>query len=320
MYNDGYVQQDYTSSTTPRERTRDGNTGNIRFYSDDQVVEGEDGSKDLVFHTFGAEGTGEQYEADASGAGGFELGYNRFLSQKRRFGWEVGIGFNGFDSDYKDAVNSSLYGTKYVHDVVNGDPAIPTTDDDDDDSTPEVPDPPYTGDTSRPTDADDLADYVLINLDPNVGGDGTPGSTMTAEELSQYTATVDSDMRFRSSMFTLRFGPTYNMELGHRFSLSMGAGVSTMYYSGDLDAIEYLNIEELGTIATTGLRKESDNEVLFGGYVQTTAAYQINERVNFYSGFQYQSSGNFEMQGEKYNVDVDMGSQMFVKTGFGVAF
>ncbi|MDP0500142.1 MAG: hypothetical protein Q7P63_08565 [Verrucomicrobiota bacterium JB022] len=304
---DGHVGQDYIVKTVDgfsyRERPKDGKTGYFGYKEDRQVDPSLENQDNLALHNFGSVASDASYKGDGSSGMGFDLNYKRFLSEKKGLGWTAGFNFSGFDSDFNDSVDAGLRGTKYLYELTGDDlAALPDNDAKDGKK-------PYNGDDIR-----DDKDKTFVSLNPDLI------SGMTPDQLDDYTHTVDGDIRFRSSMFSFRLGPTYNLDLTKRISLNFAAGVSSTYYSGTLDAIEFLNIEGLGQVGTTGLTKERNSDVLFGGYVETKAAYQLNERVNFYSGVQYQSSGNFNMAVDDYNVDVDLGSQMYVKTGFGVAF
>ena len=312
-YDDGYLRQDFVSTTLVTGGT-DGSesvpstntdaTSNFSYASASQLDPSDPSA--LLFHRYASAGDPDvEFSGESDGAFGWELSYTKYITRKRNLGIQVGFSFNGFDSGFNKSIDADLYIQEFRHSMANG--AI----------VPDLPDPvenedgtitqdPYVGDVAREDVASgDLLEWI---------------ASEESEELIADGAVVDSKADLRSSVYNFRAGPKYHLELGRSFALSLGLGVSAIYYSGEFSAYEILQNPAEGVNPSRGLTTTNDSEWQVGGYVDASAYYNFSERVSLFSGMQVQSGSSYTQRNEEREVNVDFSSQIYVHAGLGIRF
>lgn len=312
-YDDGTVQQDITlvPGTQTGVPNTDNKTGNFSYYNESQVV---NNGKELEYHRYATMSSDPNlsYAGSASSNIGWELNYTRFINRKRNLAFQMGFSFNGFDSRYNDTVTTDLEIITYSHPAVDGG------------TIPELP-PVKEGETQKPYEGTIIRkdDGTVIAQGPNQGD----GEIVTRTEHDG--ALVNSRMDVRSAMYNFRAGPTYSLDLGKKFSLSVGAGVSALFIDGEFRAAEKItalfpNESGEGTISIRPREEQSTvsnaNDWQVGGYIDASAHWNVSERVSFFSGMQYQTGTNFNQENESRQVDIDFSSQVYMHAGFGIRF
>jgi hypothetical protein len=312
-YDDGYLSQDYIETTLVA-GGEDGSeiipspntdaTANFG-YADPGQVNSSDPSA-LLFHRYESVGNPDVELAGSSdGSLGWELSYTKYINRKRNLGFQVGFGFNGFDSDFNEDIDANLYIQTYKHNMANGVdvPALPDPIVNEDGTTTQAP---YIGD--------------VVREDVNTGDLLEWAASENPEEIIADGAVVNSRADLRSSVYNFRAGPTYNLSLGKSFAVSVGLGVSAIYFNGEFSAYEILENPGEGADPSRGLTTTNDSEWQVGGYVDANAYYYFSDRVSLFSGMQMQSGSTYSQQNEEREVSVDFSSQIFVQAGLGIRF
>lgn len=305
-YDDGVIRQDYVAreviggdgqlETLP---TSDEVSSNFGFLDADQLRGLDDGGTGVAFRRF-ASSIGDEahaHEVGNSGSVGWEMRYRRFIDTSTRFALQVGFGFNGFDSSFDDTIQADL---RVAEDIFRLLGALPDVDEDEGQA--------FLGERIR-TEESTLIQWSPENDDP-------------LEFTVDDGATVRSTVDFRSSVVSLRFGPTYDMDLFGRMSLSFGAGVATGLYSSKFSVFETMEIDDVLFAPTRERVITSDKDFFYAGYIDAGASYRINERVRFFSSVQYQGAGGEHTHRgrDERVVEVDLDTQIYVNAGFGIRF
>ncbi len=306
-YDDGSLHQDYERRVIIAPDgmgdvpTTDSSTAAFIFKRGDQY-ESHDGGE-VRFHRYASAPADATFahEAGASSSLGWELRYRRFLDQRGRLAFMVGVGFNGFDTNFNESLPADLKIKEYVHKLAHGSISDPKDD--------------YSGNRVR----GESPTLEWTPVDPNPSEEPRPGE-----------ATVDADVRFRSTVVSLRMGPTYDLHLFDRFSLNLGAGLSAIAYSSRFAVRETLNMNSNSEKSTDDLvirnpvREQtitSEQDYMYGGYVDVGASYQLNNRMRVFSSVQYQgATGNYSHENQDRTIEVDFDTQIYVNAGLGIRF
>ncbi len=305
QYDDGVIRQDYEGreviggdgqlESVP---TMDEVSANFAFFSAEQLRDLGDGGTGVAFSRFAASPSEARFahEVDSSGSAGWEMRYRRFIDTSTRFALQVGFGFNGFDSSFDESIQADLRVAEDIFRLIG--------------SLPDFPEEgqAYSGTRIRADDS------LLINWSPEEGE--------SRQFVMEDDATVRSSVDFRSSIVSLRMGPTYDMDLFGRMSLNFGAGVAAGLYSSKFSVFETMEIEEVLFIPQRERVITADKEFFYAGYVDAGASYRINERVRFFSSVQYQGAGgdHTHLGQDDRTVEVDLDSMIYVNAGFGIRF
>ncbi len=312
-YDDGYLAQDYLTATlvgggdSGAQRIPSPNTAataNFGYRSADQLDPADPAA--LLFHRYAAVGAADaQLDGSASGALGWEINYTRYLTKRRNLGLQVGFGFSGFDSRFNDSVPADLYIKEYRHRMADG-AAVPPLPDPVVGEDGTVTQPPYAGPVVREeTDPANLLSWIA-------GG--------VSEDVLEAGATVETRADLRSSIYNFRAGPTYDLALGRRFAMRMGAGVSAVYYTGQFSAYEVLQNPSGGENPSRALTTTTASEFQVAGYLDASAHYRINQRVSLFSGLQMQSGNTYTQYNEEREARVDFSTHVSVHAGLGIRF
>jgi hypothetical protein len=305
-YNDGQLLQDFQRGPAGpdgqaglTQPTTDNNTGFFAFINESQRFD----DSTLLFHRYAATSDPDVVYAGASNSSmGWEINYTRYFGRKRALGWQVGFGFNGFDSRFSDSITGDLEVKEFMHKLAQGvTPELPAADSEGNQA-------PYSGTAVRAG----TTSQPLLNFDPV---DADPASSVITDG-----ATIQSRVDMRSAVYTLRSGPTFNLNLGSKFGVTFGAGVNALFYSGEFSATETLEgVEGSGNIL--GPRQSTTaNEWQVGGYLDAIANYRMTERMNLFSGIQYVGGSTYSQGNSGRNAEIDFSSQLYIQAGMGIRF
>ncbi|MCC5805941.1 MAG: hypothetical protein JJU00_06385 [Opitutales bacterium] len=305
QYDDGVIRQDYQGrevvggdgqlESVP---TTDEFSANFAFQREGQIRDLGDGETGVAFSRFAASPSDPQFahEVGSSGAMGWEMRYRRFIDTSTRFAMQVGFGFNGFDSSFDESIQADLRVAEDIFRLIG--------------SLPDFPEEgqAYNGTRIRGDDS------LLIHWSPEEGE--------SREFVVEDDATVRSSVDFRSSIVSLRMGPTYDMDLFGRMSLNFGAGIAAGLYSSKFSVFETMEIDSVLFVPQRELVVTADRDFFYAGYVDAGASYRINERVRFFSSVQYQGAGGDHTHRgqDERTVEVDLDTQIYVNAGFGIRF
>jgi len=217
----------------------------------------------------------------------------------------VGFSFNGFDSRFNDSISADLYVQEFRHNMADGS-EVPPLPDPVENSDGSITQDPYVGDQLQPIEGStDLLDWLVSE---------------ESDELIMDGATVSAQADLRSSVYSFRAGPTYNLAMGNAFGLNLGAGVSAIYFNGRFSAYEILLDSGAEIDPSRSLTTTEDSEWQVGGYVDASAYYNMTDRVSVFSGLQFQSGSTYNQENEERQASVDFSSQVYVHAGLGIKF
>jgi hypothetical protein len=312
-YEDGYISQDYIQASLVdggaegTDRIPSPNTAaSSNFgYRNASQVDPNDPSV-LIFHRYASQNDPlESFSGRSSGSLGWELNYTKFLNSKRNLGLQVGFAFTGFDSRFRDSIDADLYVQEFRHRMADG--AV----------VPDLPDPLVDADGNETQEG---YQGEVVREDVAIGDLLEWAASEQSEELLLDGAVVESQADLRSSLYNFRAGPTYTTNLFNKVALQLGAGVSALYYAGQLSAYEMLQNPAGGANPSRGLTTTQSEEWQVGGYLDASASYQFTDRVNLFSGMQLQSGSTYTQENEERRANVDFSSQVYVHAGIGIRF
>lgn len=312
-YEDGYISQDYIRTslvdggTEGTDRVPSPNTGataNFGYRSASQLDPNDPSV--LIFHRYASENDPtEEFSGRSSGSLGWELNYTKYLNAKRNLGLQVGFAFTGFDSRFRDSIDADLYVQEFRHRMADG-AAVPDLPEPVVDADGNTTQEGYQGEVVR----DEVASGDLLEW----------AASEATEDLVLDGAVVQSQADLRSSLYNFRAGPTYSASLFNKFALQVGAGITALYYAGQLSAYEMLQNPAGGANPSRGLTTTQSEEWQVGGYLDASASYQFTDRVNLFSGMQLQSGSTYVQENEERRANVDFSSQIYVHAGIGIRF
>jgi hypothetical protein len=158
---------------------------------------------------------------------------------------------------------------------------------------------------------------------PPAGYHGGPGGTLSLPSDPVGTGTDTADGRITGSrtldviLYTFRLGPTLYWDLNQRLGLTLGGGPALGLVSGHLD------YDETITTATTTTRNKGridGTDVVYGGYVNATLTYHVEDNGDFYLGFQYMPLGDATISGDGREGKLNLGGQMYITAGINWPF
>lgn len=283
-YDDGYVYTDTSGS-------HDGLTW---YWGYDNSATQVSGNNILLDRTTDSALPGEQ-SADAAQNPGFELAYDRQFGVKEkwhhlRYGLEGAVNFQPLSFN----VGGLFTGT--LARVTDAYPFTPGT-------TPPTatPSDPYQGSYQGPG--------FVIGTTPTISTVLTPGVTLLAQDH------LDADL------WGFRAGPYLELPLGEKekLTLRLSAGLAVGLLDANASWQETLTLPNNGgTTVTSGSGKDFD--VLWGGYFDLDAAYQISRRWGVAAGVQLQDLGTYDHNFGGRVAELDMSQSVFVKVGVSYSF
>lgn len=313
IYDDGVIRQDFVreeiiggDAALELAPSVDGRTSNFVFRSQDQVQEDDT----VAFSRFATAPIDPhaEYRADSGNVMGWEIQYRRFIDRSPRFAFAVGVGFSGFDTSLNETVETDLLVQTFFHRLSGegGRPTLPPPEFNDEGEV--VRQPPFQGPRIRP-DQPILVDFDPITQEP-------------LEEVIAGGAEVSSSLEFRSAVVSLRAGPTYDLDLGRRFNLTFGAGLSASVYSSKFSVFEMIRLTDGQQFDRPGARRiTSDYDFLFGGYLDANASYRMNDRMRLFSGVQVHGmTSDYTQTNEARRAEVSIDNQVYINAGIGIRF
>jgi hypothetical protein len=182
---------------------------------------------------------------------GVELAYGRSLGRVlgARLAWELGLGL--MPVGIQDARTLTATFARTVHSFDTGDIVMPTA--------------PYNGGPSGvgPT----IRDVATALPD-----DSTQGSVTGSRSLEL-------------NLYSLRFGPNLQWELGPRWAVSAGAGFAVGIVSGDYVFDETLVLADGSSTRNAGAFGAT--KAVFGGYASANLIFHLQKHAALYVGAQF---------------------------------
>ncbi|MDB6066751.1 MAG: hypothetical protein JWR26_2959 [Pedosphaera sp.] len=222
-------------------------------------------------------------------APGFEFTYNHEFGMhgKLRYGLEAAFNFMNFSAED----NSTLVGT--ANRITDAYAFTPGT------TPPQAP-PAYQGTFNGPG--------FLI------------GNTPTSSTSTTITggAVISGRRTFNADLWGFRLGPYVEFPVCQRLDLSLSAGLAAGLLNSTASWTETAVISGGGV--ATGSGNYHDVSLLWGGYVNANAAWQLSERWSAEGGVQLQSLGTFERNLGGRVVELDLSRSVFLTLKVGCKF
>ncbi|MDX2110153.1 MAG: hypothetical protein SFY80_07935 [Verrucomicrobiota bacterium] len=305
-FNDGYILRDNTFSADGS-KSLDGKTVNFSYASASQVISDASGTS-IDYHSYGSVTNATALETTDSGmANGWELQYIHYFGRKQRFGFLAGFSFNTFSTSQQNTLTNDLLERTYNHRTGS---RIYNT------GTTTSNDAGYTGPIYRP---EAVGTQVTPATSINIPERSIDPSLLTTTPIPN-GAEVDGDWEVNGSFYSFRIGPVYDLSLSKKFKMQVGAGLASVFFSSDFQAKEIVTAIGKPGKPTTFNKTQRDSEWLVGGYVDANANYQINERMNFFSGMQFQSTSDYTGYNDAREVKVNMANEVYMRAGVGFRF
>jgi len=228
-----------------------------------------------------AEGTGSKGDSEAVGME-FVYGGLPWRHNDAKIGWEFGFGYLPTSVDANHALDGNVLRTVHAYDLGG---IVP-------------PGWPYQGGSS--------------GIGPTIHDLATALPDDVATALLAGHQTLDTDL------FLFRLGPTIHWDLSRRAALSVSLGAAMGFLNGGLKFQDTLAVDDGSTAFNTGKVKDSD--VSFGGYLNTTFLYRVEEHGDIYISLQYLPMSSFTIEGSGRRAELDMMSSVFISAGINWPF
>ena len=124
--------------------------------------------------------------------------------------------------------------------------------------------------------------------------------------------TLDTDL------FLFRLGPAMHWEMNRRLALSVSMGGAVGFLNGGLKFHDTLEVSDGTTALNSGKVKDSD--VSFGGYLNSTLMYHLEEHGDIYISVQYLPMSSFTIEGGGRRAELDMKGSVFFSAGINWPF
>lgn len=215
---------------------------------------------------------------------GFELAYggNIWAWGKARIGWEFGFGL--LPISITDSSPMAANVSQNVYTFNTGGIVVPTA--------------PYQGGSS--------------GIGPTIIAAPT---SVTSTNIS--SGTVSGSHKLDVMLYTFRLGPSVYWDLSEKLGLAVGGGpalglVSGSYKYNETVTANGTSIKNSGQIDST--------DVVYGGYVNATLTYHIEDHGDFYVGVQYMPLGNATISSGGREAELKLGGQVYITAGINWPF
>jgi hypothetical protein len=216
---------------------------------------------------------------------GFELSYGRRLGQAGRMKWGLETAFGFTDLSIRN--NQTLVGAATIlSDAYPLGGIIP-------------PLPPYSGSFNGPG--------------PLIGD--SPGRTLQSAPSG---ALIIGQRKLQANLYTLRLGPYIEVPIWKRLGAEFGGGLSLGGVNSEFSFSENVSLRNIGSVSRVG--RDSRGDFLIGGYVGGQLIYEVNDRLDVFSGIQFQHLGSFKQHAAGKQAELDLGQSIFLTVGLRFAF
>jgi hypothetical protein len=165
---------------------------------------------------------------------------------------------------------------------------------------------------------------IPSNLFPPAGYRGGPtgtwsisGSPTSPVTTDQVPGDIVGSRKLDVMLYTFRLGPSVYWDLNEYLGLSASAGPALGIVSGNLQYNETITI---ATTVNTYKGQVDATDVVYGGYVNATLLYHLEEHGDLYLGVQYMSLGNASISGGGREGRLNLGGQVYITAGINWPF
>lgn len=243
----------------------------------------------LQMHATSSFSTSESGSTDGGAFPGFELAYggNIWYWRSARVGWELGFGLLPISISENLSSSASINRTTYNFDT----------------GKLKMPGAPYQGGSSGQ-------------------GPLIPGkySSYSSEYISD--GTVSGTQSLNVNLYTIRLGPSFYWDLSQSVGMSLGAGPAIGIVSGDYSYNEIITTPD-DSVGTRNNGKINGTDVVYGGYVNGTVMYHINDNnqnADIYLSVQYMPMQDATISGGGREGQLNLGGQVYISAGINWPF
>jgi hypothetical protein len=263
-------------------------TGNAGGYTSywgyENASQYDPGTQTLLMHSsssFSATGSGSGKE-DA--AVGFELAYGGVLKRWRRSRLEWELGFGWLPIEIEDGSPASALVTRSEYAFETGGILMPTA--------------PYNGGSS--------------GIGPTIRT--TPTLVGTDTEAASLLGSRGLDV----SLYTFRLGPTLFHDLSRHVGIAVGIGGAVGIADETYEFNEAITFSDGSVSRNRGSFGQTD--VVYGGYVNVTATWHVEEGGDLYFGVQYMPMSGSTLSQDGREASLDLSGQLYFSIGVNWPF
>ncbi len=179
----------------------------------------------------------------------------------------------------------------------------------------------FAGVVTRTVHSFNTAGIVLPSAPYNGGNSGlgpTIRDTATALPDDTLNATVNGKRSLDVDVYIFRLGPTLFWDLNPRWAVSVSAGPAVGLVSGDLEFNETLSLSDGSTAINSG--KISGTDVIFGGYLNGTILFHVEEHGDFYLSAQYMPMSKTSISDTGRQATLNLSGGLFISAGVNWPF
>jgi hypothetical protein len=144
-------------------------------------------------------------------------------------------------------------------------------------------------------------------------GTGLTISTAFTQSATNISETITGSHTLDVMLYTFRLGPSFYWDLTDRFGMSLGAGPAAGIVSGS-----YKYDEIIGSTHYTG--QISDTKIVYGGYVNATLLYHVQDNADIFIGAQYMPMSDATISGGGREGRLNLGGQLYFTIGVSWPF
>jgi hypothetical protein len=220
--------------------------------------------------------------------GGYQFSQFQIKKKTARFGLEMGASYSTFSDDMSFVSTGSASQTTATYGIGGILPPVA----------------PYAGTATGPG--------PLINLNPGsstVVGDNPGGST------SSFQGNLEA------KFYNLRIGPTLEVDLSKRLSVTAGVGYAPVYADARLKYAEAVTFSNPVMPVLASARADlGESKWRLGFYAEIRLNYRIASHIDAFVGGDFQHNSNFTFGDSGHQVKLDLGATYGTKIGMTFRF
>jgi hypothetical protein len=147
-----------------------------------------------------------------------------------------------------------------------------------------------------------------------------PVSTLGTPTTDQVPGDITGSRTLDVMLYTVRLGPSVYWDLNEDLGLSVGAGPAVGIVSGNLSYNETVKDPTTGDVIVSSKGQVDGTDVVYGGYVNASLMYHVQEHGDLYLGVQYMSLGNATISGGGRQGQLNLGGQVYISAGINWPF
>ena len=131
------------------------------------------------------------------------------------------------------------------------------------------------------------------------------------------SGSISSSHTLDATLYTVRFGPSFYWDLTGRVGMSLGGGPVVGIVSSDYKYNEIITTIAGSTRNTGGIH---GTKLTYGGYVNASVMYHVQQDADIYISAQYMPMGNATISGGGREGRLNLGGQIYISAGINWPF